>query len=212
MKSRTLVVAAVVLLISPRAHAQTPARPLSLTATLDLRHSMRDMMTFLNSHYEVTTTLHVDAAGRAELHLQGTFISEVVNIARSAADAGGRVSSSTPTPVDEVWTGRAHRVADHVVIQFDATSAYRPVVSVDVAWECVPQDAAIGSETVHAWRCETAQALSRASSSGYPLVPYMQVPMFLAAPAERLSVDAHATGGANHRATLSAVTYTRRAR
>ena len=182
--------------------------PLSLSSKLELHHTMRDMMTLLSSEYRVSVELHVDAAGRAELHLQGSLKSHITEL--STPNVKERPTSAPWTlPIDARWTGTARREKGHLILHFESSTDYKPALAVDVEWECVPQSVQLGPTNVAAWRCATAQSQSQRQGAGHWLPPYMQVPLFLAAPAERLQVTAQASGGADHRSTLSPPNYSR---
>lgn len=206
------LVALVLSALPDTAAARSRAKPVLASARLSLVHTLRDMMDVVTERYEVAVALETGPGGAAALHLVGTL-----EISEGSIDPGGRGGgrgSRAPrtVDVDERWTGSLRREQGALVVRFERSEAYRPVLEVDVEWRCVEERVEVERTPVRVWRCETAQTMTRPLGAAHPLATYLRVPLYLASPSARLRVDAVAMGGADHRSNLSTPRFSREPR
>lgn len=189
--------------------------PPELAASLALEHRLRDMMTVVSSRYEVDVVLRSEPAGAARLELRGHLESVTATLSPPpppGARAGAPPPRSEPrrVAIDERWLGHVRRDGDTLVVRLERTDAYRPALAVSVPWRCSRETIALDGQATSVWACRTAQAGTTAAGPGHPLPPYLQVPLYLLPPAERLRVEARARGGADHRSSIESVRFSRR--
>lgn len=179
-----------------------------LAASYVIDHLHQDLNYYTTRRYDMNVRLAVEADGHASLSLAGK-----VAISSTELDPSGASTSSPRTEheVDETWSGAARMLDGELVVRFDSSTAYRPPLAVDVEWICEATTLSVGErgKDVSGWQCATSQVATQPSGAAHDLVVYMQMPIVLAPPRERLHVEVHADGGADNRSTIASVTYSR---
>jgi hypothetical protein len=205
------IVAASLALVSPRARAEQAAQPpAALESHLGLEHVYRDMLDVQNERYDVTVRLGLDRSGEATLELRGALDLSWFTIP-VPSDPAPSTPPRAPRRVElaDRWIGTWRLVADAIEVRFTRSEAVTPAIEVDVVWRCLPQELEVAGARVRAWQCRSAQRTTRPSGAAYPLAPYLQIPLYLAAAAARLDVRASARSGADRHAELESADFAR---
>lgn len=185
----------------------TVAVALLLASHTFLSHDMLDMATHYDSRWDVSIDLRVDPAGATIFHVVGTVATKGVEL---TPGSGARtVMPDHTTRIDETWTGRATLGPNAVIVHFDDHADHGVSSAVDVAWRCDLAPTPVAGTVTAVWKCATPQTTTSPTGPGIVLPDYFRVPAYVAAPSVSLRVDGVARGGADHRSSMTSVSFSR---